>query len=122
MAGADNIIIELSNLRFFAFHGAYEEELKTGNEFEINARVSFDTNKEVINKLKETINYASLYAIIKEVMSHRENLLETIAMKMVAQMQQEFPAIHHAQVQVIKLHPPIINFQGKVAVTYSKEF
>ncbi|MBL7763953.1 MAG: dihydroneopterin aldolase [Chitinophagaceae bacterium] len=122
MAKEENIIIELNKLRFFAFHGVYEEEIKTGNEFEINAKVSFDTKKEVINKLKETINYVSLYAIIKEVMDHRENLLETIVMKIVTRMHEEFPAIDFAEVQLIKLHPPIVNFMGNVSVTCRKEF
>ena len=118
----DTITIELNGLRFFAFHGAYEEELKTGNEFEINAKISFETGKEVINKLKETINYASLHAIIKEVMAHREHLLETIAMKTATQIHDEFPAVNFIEVQVVKLHPPIVNFTGSVAVTYRKHY
>ena len=122
MGKEENITIELNQLRFFAFHGVYEEEIKTGNEFEINVKVSFDTKKEVINKLKETINYVSLYAIIKEVMAHRENLLETIAMKIVSRMHEEFPAIDVAEVQLIKLHPPIVNFAGRVSVTCRKKF
>jgi len=55
-------------------------------------------------------------------MQHHEPLLETVAMKIADEIHKEFPAVKSAELQIIKLHPPIINFMGQVAVTYNKNF
>ena len=40
-----SITIELKGLRFFAYHGLYAEEQKTGNEFEIDLFVTHQPSK-----------------------------------------------------------------------------
>ncbi|MES1222014.1 MAG: dihydroneopterin aldolase [Bacteroidota bacterium] len=122
MNAENSIVVELSHLRFFAFHGLYEEEKKTGNEFEVNVKVSFKTPETIINKLHDTINYVRLHAIVNEMMQHPEKLLETVAMKIVERIHEEFLFATHAEIQIVKLHPPIINFRGNVAVSYKKDF
>ena len=122
MSAANTITVELNHLRFFAFHGVYAEELKTGNEFEVNAKASFKTNKESITHLYDTVNYARVYIIICEVMKHHEPLLETVVMKIGEEIHKEFSTVSSVEIQLIKLYPPIINFTGNVAVTYHKEF
>src|SRR5882724_4425375 len=122
MSAENTITVELSHLRFFAFHGVYAEELKTGNEFEINAKVSFETDKEIITRLRDTVNYVRLYNIIHEVMQHPEPLLETVAMKIAAEIHKELPPVIAVEIQIIKLHAPIVNFTGQVGVTYHKKF
>ena len=118
----NSITVELSHLRLFAFHGLYEEEKKTGNEFEINVRVTFTTEEKIINKLHDTINYMRLHVIVNEMMQHPEKLLETVAMKIAERIHEEFLYASYAEIQIIKLHPPIINFTGNVAVTCKKKF
>src|SRR5882757_2033114 len=103
MSAENTITVELSHLRFFAFHGLYAEELKTGNEFEVNAKVSFNSGKELITRLRDTINYVRLYNIIHEVMQHPEPLLETVAMKVAAEIHKELPPISSVEIQIIKL-------------------
>jgi 7,8-dihydroneopterin aldolase/epimerase/oxygenase len=122
MNAANTITVELNHLRFFAFHGVYAEELKTGNEFEINVKVNFKTDKELVTRLHDTVNYVRLYSIINEIMQHHEPLLETVAMKIGEEIHKEFLTVNAVDIQIIKLHPPIINFTGNVAVTYHKEF
>lgn len=116
------VTVELKQLRFFAFHGVYAEELKTGNEFEVNAKINFSTNTNLITHLHDTVNYVKAYNIIRSLMEHPEPLLETIAMKIADQIHSEFSFIHSIEIQVVKLHPPIINFTGGVGVTYVKKF
>ncbi|MGC4035021.1 MAG: dihydroneopterin aldolase [Chitinophagaceae bacterium] len=116
------ITVELNHLRFFAFHGVYAEELKTGNEFEIDAKVEIETDKELIIHLHDTVNYVKVHSIIRKMMEHPEPLLETVAMKIVDEIHYEFPSVLSAEIRIVKLHPPIINFRGKVGVTYRKNF
>ena len=122
MSSENSITVELSRLRFFAFHGLYEEEKKTGNEFEVNIKVSFKTPGKVISKLHDTVNYVRLHTIVNEMMQHPEKLLETVAMKIAERIHEEFLFAANAEIQIVKLHPPIINFTGNVAVTYKKQF
>jgi len=122
MSAANTITVELNHLRFFAFHGVYAEELKTGNEFEVNAKVNFKTDKESIIHLHDTVNYARVYTVIHEIMKHHEPLLETVVMKIGEAIHKEFSIVSSVEIQLIKLYPPIINFTGTVAVTYHKEF
>ena len=70
--------INLHNLQFFSFHGIHEEERILGNNYEVNVELSFDT-EEQITALEQTINYASVYDIIKKRMSVPTALLETLA-------------------------------------------
>lgn len=114
------ITVELKQLRFFAFHGVYAEELKTGNEFEVNAKIHFITDKDLITHLHDTVNYVKAYTIIRTLMEHHEPLLETVAMKIADEIHKEFSLVHSIEIEILKLYPPIINFTGKVGVTYNK--
>jgi len=118
----NSITVELEHLRFFAFHGLYEEEKKTGNEFEVNVKVSFKAPEGVITKLHDTVNYVRLHAIVNAMMQHPEKLLESVAMKIADQIHHEFPFIAAVEIQIVKLHPPIINFTGHVAVSFQRTF
>jgi len=122
MGEQKTVTVELNRLRFFAFHGVYAEELKTGNEFEVNAKVHFSTSKEIITHLHDTVNYVKVYNIIRALMEHHEPLLETVAMKIADEIHREFPPVNSVEIQIVKLHPPIVNFTGRVAVTYHKLF
>ncbi|MBS1576564.1 MAG: dihydroneopterin aldolase [Bacteroidetes bacterium] len=115
------VMVELKHLRFYAFHGVYAEELKAGNEFEVDAKISFKTNTNLITHLHDTVNYARVYTIIRTLMEHHEPLLETVAMKIADEIHKEFPFIHSTEIRIVKLYPPIINFTGQVGVTYVKQ-
>jgi dihydroneopterin aldolase len=114
--------IQLHNLRFFADHGVYEEERRAGNEFEVNLSIRINAPEEMLVKIEETINYAEVYRITKEIFSRPKPLLETLAMEIAAALKEEFQSMRSIQLQIIKLHPPITGFTGAVSVTYSKEF
>ena len=122
MGEQKTVTVELSHLRFFAFHGVYAEELKTGNEFEVNAKIHFNTSSHLITHLHDTVNYVKLYNIIRALMEHPEPLLETVAMKIADEIHADFPPVNAVEIQIVKLHPPIVNFTGRVAVTYHKLF
>ncbi len=117
----DIITIEVLNARFHAFHGYYDEEKKTGNEFEVSARVQIDP-VGVLTGIRETVNYVTLYNIIEKEMQQPRELLETLVMEMAGQVHNAFPTIQKIAISITKLHPPIYRFSGKVRVLYEKEF
>lgn len=114
--------ISLSGLQFHAFHGLYKEERETGNQFEVNVDVSFAEPAAVVRSLKDTINYARLYQLVKDRMHIPEPLLETVAMDIAHQAKLKFPVITEINVSISKLNPPLFNFQGETRVTYHRQF
>lgn len=118
----DTITIKLNQLRFFAYHGLYAEEKKTGNEFEVNISLNYPAPGAVIHDISGTINYAEIYTLVKNRMSKPAALLETLAMEMAETIHSAFPQIQSAEISVKKLYPPIEKFTGNVEVVYKKKF
>ncbi len=117
-----SFIIQLHNLRFFAYHGLYEEEKILGNEFEVNISVKIKTPKEGKISIHDTINYATVYELVKQIFNQREELLETICINISNAVKNKFPELKKLSIQIIKLHPPITGFAGSVSVTYEKRY
>ncbi len=116
------ITVYLNQVRFFAYHGLFEEEQKTGNEFEVNLAVSYDPGSELIDELAETINYASLFSILQEEMQKPRELLETFVMEVADLLHKNYPSVKKIDISLSKLNPPIAKFTGEVGVKYSKDF
>ena len=117
-----HLTIELKQVRFYGYHGLYENEIFTGNEFEIDLRVRIQPAVEVISKMEESISYVSLYELVKKRMQQREALLETLAMDIANLVNKEFAGVKEVNISINKLTPPFENFSGKVGVTYQKIF
>ena len=120
MAGV--ITIELKGLRFFGEHGMYNEEMKVGNEFEVDLSISYKAPKEVIRSIDQTVNYVELYRIIAEELAERKQLLETCVIQIANRIGETFEEVKTLTVSVRKINAPIANFIGSVGVRYSKEF
>ncbi len=113
--------IHLHHLKFFSFHGVYAEEKILGNEYEVNAEVTFNQTEKV-TQLHQTINYATIYEIILQRMQIPAPLLETLAQEMVEIIYQADKRIQSIAIQIKKLHPPLTNCMGSVGVSFKKDF
>ena len=118
----DTLTITLNELRFFAFHGLYPEEKITGNEFIVDMEVSFQPEQDTILGLADTINYASLYQLVKKRMEVPADLLETLAMDLANDIHHHFSRVNQFSIHIRKMHPPLINFEGNVGVRYVRSF
>ncbi len=116
------LTIELKNLSFYAYHGLYQEEKIIGNTFIINLSVSYIPTVTVIKNIEETINYVSLYEIVKHKMSVTTPLLETVAMEVAEDIYKAFPQIKKIAISIAKAKLPIENFVGDTVVIFTKEF
>ena len=119
---AGEFIIELKELQFFAYHGLYREEKKVGGEFVVNATVKFKSKEIKITRVDETVNYVSLYEIVKEEMNQPTDLLETVAQTITEKIHQQFSKVTEVKIRIEKKNPPIINFPGSIAVVFEKTF
>ena len=113
--------VHLKKLMFFAHHGVHDEEGIVGTDFEVSVSINFNA-PEKMQALHDTINYVSIYTIIKNRFSIPERLLETLAQHVVDDIYAIDNRITTINISIDKINPPISNFIGSVGVTYSKSF
>jgi len=116
------ITVRLHDLHFYAFHGILEEEKKIGNDYVVNVSLEFHENEEVITHIDDTINYESIYQMIRKRMSIPTPLLETIVMETGNKIHAEYPDLKSIFVSIKKVHPPIEGIQGAAEVSWQKKF
>jgi 7,8-dihydroneopterin aldolase/epimerase/oxygenase len=114
--------IHLEKLRFYGFHGLYAQEKKLGAWFELDITLDWPDTDQLITHLHQTINYVAVYDLVKERMDQPTELLETVAMELVQVLKAQFPELTAISIRVAKINPPLLNFQGTVAVEYRKKF
>lgn len=116
------ISIELRDVRLHAFHGIFEGEEKVGNDYIINVEVKFEENSNDIEDIRDTINYADLYNIIRQRMNIPTGLLEKVCESIVRHIKHHYPFVKAITLSIQKLQAPIEGFEGKVGVTMTKLF
>lgn len=114
------ITVELTGLRFFAYHGVHKEEAVLGNEFEVEAFIEQAAPESPITTIEDTINYVAVYDLLKEEMGVRQALLETCVMRMADRIFGQFSHIEKVTITLRKLTPPIEGFVGRVGVCYTR--
>lgn len=99
--------VAIRGAEFFAFHGYYEEERKSGNRFIIDAEVSlktFDSNDDNIN---DTVNYEQLFNVCNQEMQKTQKLLETVVFNIITRIKSEYPTVVGAKVKMEKIGPQL---------------
>lgn len=111
--------IHLHKLLFYSYHGVHEEEKVLGGDFEVNVTISFMPASIPVTLLEETINYVSVYSLVKQRMAKPTELLETVATGIANEILTHFLLVEEVNISITKLHPPIISFQGSVGVSFT---
>lgn len=104
--------VAIHGAEFYAYHGFYEEERKTGNHFIIDAEVTLKTFDSSDDNIQDTVNYETIYNICNDEMSKTQKLLETVVYNIITRFQTELHTIVAATVRMEKIAPQL---GGKVA-------
>ena len=118
-----NGIIELDQMKFWAFHGCLESERNKGNLFLVDFKGEMDITKAAhSDSLEDTVNYAGIYDIVKAEMEIPSDLLEHVAGRIQRAIAVGFPQFKRFSVRVSKHNPPV---QGpvewsRVTIKYEK--
>ena len=115
------MMISLSNLQFYCYHGLYEEEKQVGGTYFVDADIEIKTPEKTIQSLEETVNYAEVYEIIRRRMMQPTSLLETIAMELCEEIIHFSNIIIKITLTIKKTALPIEGFQGSTAVRFVRE-
>ncbi len=113
--------ISIEGMEFFAHHGCMKEEQVIGTRFTVD--FYYDTNTgeaEKTDDLSKTVNYQTVYGLIKEEMEKKSKLLEHVARRVLNRVCAHFPQIEDAEVRVCKLNPPVGGKVEKVCVRLYK--
>lgn len=113
--------IALEGLEFHAFHGVYPHERESGNWFEVDIAVETDFSAAVRHDdLSGTVNYETLYALVKAEMEKPSKLLETVAEQIIQNVLRELPVVLQVELSIAKINPPIGGKCKKAIVRISK--
>ena len=114
--------VALEGLEFHAFHGVYPHERESGNWFEVDISVETDFSMAAANdELLGTVNYETLFRIVKEEMEQPSRLLETVAEKIASDVLQSLPAAMSVELRISKLNPPIGGKCKKATISLARK-
>ncbi|HEY9007102.1 MAG TPA: dihydroneopterin aldolase [Ohtaekwangia sp.] len=114
--------VALEGLEFHAFHGVYPHERESGNWFEVDIAVDTDFGIAAEHDdLAGTVNYETLFRIVKEEMGKPSKLLETVAEKIVDDVMKALPAAKVVELKISKLNPPIGGKCRKASISITRK-
>lgn len=100
--------ISLENMEFYAFHGVLDHEKQIGNTFVVSVEMELDTTKAgESDNLEDTLNYQSVYDVIKREMNIPSKLIEHAGQRITDAVFESFPQINQLCVRLSKLNPPL---------------
>lgn len=101
-------LIALEDVKFFAYHGFYEEEQIIGGEFVIDLYVETQIMRAArMDDLADTVNYETLYFICQSEMKKTRSLIETVAQSIVDRIETLFDSVRGVKIRLRKMHPPM---------------
>lgn len=111
-------IISIEGMEFFAYHGCFKEEQIIGTKFIVDLHITIDTTEaEATDDLTKTINYQSIYLLVKKQMHEKSKLLEHVGRRILDTVKSEYPSIQDATIKVSKLNPPLGGKMDNVSLT-----
>ena len=114
--------IRLNGMEFFAYHGCFPEERQNGNHFLVDVTIEVDMEKpSKSDDLRDTLNYAEVYELVKQEMAVPSHLLEHVSARIMDKIADKFPHIEQVEVSVSKLNPPIGGKANSVKITQKKD-
>ncbi|MEK3979371.1 dihydroneopterin aldolase [Psychrobacillus sp. FSL K6-2836] len=115
--------IHLNDLEFYGFHGALPEETKLGQIFRVTITLACDLKRAgETDNLEETVNYAEVFELCKEIVEGKPYLLiEAVAEKIASSILHTYAAkVSGCRIQLVKPNPPIVGHYASVAVDITR--
>ena len=98
----------LKNVRFRAFHGVLPQERLVGGDFLLNLRVGYPIEKAMeSDEVDDTLNYATLFDLVRQEMNKPSQLLEHVAGRIVKTIMEVFPDVTSVDLELTKQNPPM---------------
>lgn len=101
--------IQLHNLQFYAYHGLLPQERTVGGHYSVDVELTLTPPLRALTEdvIDDTVNYADVYALIRQLMEEPVNLLEHLAHRITEALYAEFLQIQTVKLTITKVTPPI---------------
>ena len=105
--------IHLKGMVFYAYHGVDPAERELGQRFVVDLEVEADLRQAgASDRLEDTVNYAQVYRVVKEVLEGPpHNLMESLAEEVASRVLEGFPLVEAVWVRIAK---PGVAIKGSV--------
>lgn len=115
--------ILLTDLAFYGYHGVMLEENTLGQRFRIDLECGIDlAAASKSDDVEQTINYAELYALVKEATEDtRFKLIEALAQHIVDRLFSSYEQIEWVRIRIRKPEAPIPAVAGEFAIELFRE-
>lgn len=101
-------VISIEGMEFFAYHGCFAEEQIIGTKFIVDIFMDVNTSKaETSDNLHDTVNYQSVYELVKEEMKTKSKLLEHVGRRILDKIETTFPKVDKSRIKIRKMNPPL---------------
>ncbi len=100
--------IKIEAMKFYAFHGCFDEERVVGTHFEADCTIEVDCSQAAqTDNLSYTINYQEVYQLIKQEIEQPSALLENVAYRILSSLKQHYSQADNITIEIKKLNPPL---------------
>jgi dihydroneopterin aldolase len=110
--------ISIEGMEFHAYHGCFAEEQLIGTQFIVDLFLEVDTTTaEQTDSLHDTVNYLSVYQVVKKEMMINSKLLEHVGRRILTAVKSHFPTAKHVTIKIRKMNPPLGGKMDFVSLT-----
>lgn len=114
-------LISVEGIECYAYHGCLDEESVIGGRFSVDVLIETDMSKSFVSDdLKDTIDYTTVYNLVKQEMAIRSNLIEHAAGRILEKISRQVKFIK-ITVKVTKFNPPVNGNLEKTVILISRE-
>ncbi len=113
--------IRLVNMSFYGYHGVHSDERQMGKKFYIDVELALDLSASGrSDDLSQTVDYAQVYALIREIEGARQySLLEALAEEIARRLLERFP-VQEVVVRARKTEVPVGGVMDHVEVEITR--
>jgi 7,8-dihydroneopterin aldolase/epimerase/oxygenase len=113
--------ITVEGIKVYAYHGCLEEEGKIGTNYIVDVTMETDfTEAAKTDDLNKTIDYVTVYNIVKEQMAIRSKLIEHVGQRIITELKKTLNGLNKVEVKVTKLNPPMNGNVERVSIIISE--
>ncbi len=95
--------IGLEGMEFYAYHGFYPTERKTGHKYIVDVFVTLRNDLDASENIAHTFNYEDIFKICKMEMDQPRRLLETVTYNIAARLKKEQTNIEKIDIKLRKV-------------------
>lgn len=115
-------VIRISGIKGFGYHGVFESERNTGQDFYVDIEMQVNlTRASISDDVKDTINYAEVTdLVVQEITTNPVSLIEKLSARIAERIKTNFAQAEQVTVTVHKPQAPVSANIKDISVTITR--